>query len=632
MAAFASSTAVPCSRPSPVPLLSKASFPLGPARFLGRYARQKFALSMEVAPPISAPRGATGQTHARDTKTYDYVIIGGGAAGCVLANRLSEDSSKSVLLLEAGGTNASFYLHIPMGFPYLLGSVNDWAYVSQPEPNLKNRRLYFPRGKVVGGSHAISVMLYHRGDANDYDMHWPSSWSAKDVLPYFIKSETQRSRKLSPRYHGASGPLSVSDLPTPNPMSKAFIEAAAIAGLPQNNDFNDWDQSQSGVGLFQVTQRDGMRESPATAYLEPAKRRRNLTVHTNVTVERIHFTDPSNSQSSQQPIANAVSFVDNNCSRRKVNVAGEVLLAGGVYASPQLLMLSGIGPGKHLQSHGIPVVADIPEVGQNLQDHPAVMLSYLSKDPVRDKRYSWLYYTEQTGKTPSSILDYLIRGKGPLTSVMCEAGGFVKTNPYYDSCDLQLRFIPFFSEPDPYLSLADFASGGSYARNESNRPAGFTLQSVAARPRSRGSVQLASADVRDRVSISANWMSHPEDVSTLVQGVKLSRAIASKDPFAKYRGEERYPGASAVSDSDLEEYVKDSCHTANAMVGTCRMGDDANSVVDTALKVRGVSNLRVVDSSVMPTLPGGQSGAPTMMIAERAADMIKSDAALSSRK
>lgn len=581
---------------------------------------------MDVGPPVSAPRGATGQTHTKNARTYDYVIIGGGAAGCVLANRLSEDRSKSVLLLEAGGSNSSFYMHVPMGFPYLLGSKSDWAYVTQPEPTLNNRKLYFPRGKVIGGSHAISVMLYHRGDANDYDQHWPSSWSAKDVLPYFLKSEFQHTKNLNSEYHSTKGLLSVSDLPTPNPMSNAFVQAATLAGLPKNNDFNDWNQDQSGAGLFQVTQQDGTRVSPATAYLEPAKRRRNLTVQTNVIVERIHFSDPPSSASSRPPTANAVSFIDANSNRRTVNVAREVLLAGGVYASPQLLMISGIGPGKHLQSHGIPVIADIPEVGQNLQDHAAVMLSYLSKDPVGDKKYSWLYYSEQTGKNPMSLLNYVLRGKGPLTSVMCEAGGFVKTHPSYSSCDLQLRFIPFFSEPDPYFSLADFATGGGYAQNESNRPAGFTIQSVVARPRSRGSVQLVSSDVRDRVAITANWMSHHDDISTLVQGLKLSRTIASQEPFAQYRGEERYPGASATKDSDLEDYVRDSCHTANAMVGTCRMGDDAQSVVDPALKVRGVANLRVVDSSVMPTLPGGQSGAPTMMIAERAADLIRSDA------
>jgi fatty acid photodecarboxylase len=304
-----------------------------------------------------------------------------------------------------------------------------------------------------------------------------------------------------------------------------------------------------------------------------------------------------------------------------------VLLTAGVYASPQLLMLSGVGPAAHLAGHGIPVVADAPAVGQNLQDHAAVMLSYESRDPQKDKRRSGVFYTEATGRTPGSLLNYLFRGKGPLTSPMCEAGGFVKTDPAHDSCDLQLRFIPFFSEPDPYASLADFAQGGAYLSNKSNRPAGFTLQSVVARPRSRGTVALASADVRDRVSIAANWMSDAADMATLTAGLKLSRKVAAQAPFADYRGAERYPGAAASSDADLEAYVRDSCHTANAMVGTCRMGDDAGSVVDTELRVRGVANLRVVDSSVMPTLPGGQSGAPTMVIAERAADLIKQAAA-----
>lgn len=575
---------------------------------------------MDAKPSYDAPRGATGETFARPSETYDYVVVGGGAAGCVLANRLTEDRSKRVLLLEAGGEGGSFYGSVPLGFPYLLGSREDWAYVTQPEPALNGRRLYFPRGKKLGGSHAISVMLYHRGDAKDYDLHWPEGWKAEDVLPYFKKSEGQRAARCADSdAHGSSGPLSVSDLATTNPMSSAFIDAAQAAGLVENDDFNDWTRPQEGVGRFQVTQRDGLRVSPSTAYLEPAKRRKNLTVRTGVTVEKIHFETTGKAP----PTAVGVSFVDSASTRRTVSVTSEVLLTAGVYASPQLLMLSGVGPAEHLRSQGIDVVTDAQQVGQNLQDHAAAMLSFESRNPLADKKRSSVYYTEQTGKTAKSFLNYLFRGKGPLTSPMCEAGGFVKTDPAYDSCDLQLRFIPFFSEPDPYLSLSDFAQGGNYVSNRSKRPAGFTLQSVVARPRSRGSVSLTSADVRDRVSIAANWMDDPQDMATLVSGLKLSRQVAAQDPFSSYRGNERYPGSEATSDADLEQYVRDSCHTANAMVGTCRMGTDEASVVDEQLRVRGVANLRVVDSSVMPTLPGGQSGAPTMMIAERAADLIK---------
>jgi fatty acid photodecarboxylase len=404
-------------------------------------------------------------------------------------------------------------------------------------------------------------------------------------------------------------------------MTNAFVDAAADTGIARNPDFNNWNTPQDGVGRFQVTQRDGVRESPATAYLEPARRRKNLTVHTGVTVEKLHFSNLKR--------AEAVSYIDTATSvRYTVHAGREILLTAGVYASPQLLMLSGVGPATHLRDYGIPVVADAPNVGQNLQDHAAAMLSFTSHLPHQDKKKKLVYYTEQTGRSKRALANYLFRGKGPLTSPMCEGGGFVKTNPLYDSCDLQLRFLPFFSESDPYFALSDYTQGGNFSSNKSNRPAGFSLQSVCARPRSRGSVALTSPDIRDRIAISANWMSHPEDMATLVAGLHLSRKIAAQTPFDQYRGNEVYPGAEATTDADLEEYVRQSCHTANAMVGTCRMGDSAtDSVVDHNLCVRGVSGLRVVDASVMPTLPGGQSGAPTMMIAERAADLIKASAA-----
>lgn len=590
---------------------------------------------MHAAPAaaVSTDESAEGRTFSTAADTYDYVIVGGGAAGCVLANRLSEDRSKRVLLLEAGKADAAgLYGRIPIGFPYLLGSSSDWAYMTEPEPALGDRRLYFPRGKCLGGSHAISVMLYHRGDANDYDNTWPSTWSSEDVLPYFIKSETQRSQTIrgkqdSDRTHGFKGPLSVSDLATPNPMTSAFLDAAEAVGLPRNPDFNDWSHAQDGVGAFQVTQQDGTRVTPASAYLDPVRRRRNLTVLTDVIVERLHITPGG----SSGPVATGLSYIDKDSKRRTVAARNEIVLAAGVYATPQLLMVSGVGPGDHLSSHGIPVVADRQSVGQNLQDHAAVMHSYLSRDPMADKKRTDIFYTEASGKRLPTLLNYFFRGKGMLTTPMCEAGGFVKTDASYDSCDLQLRFIPFFSEPDPYLSLSDFAQGGTYIANKSNRPAGFTIQSVVARPRSRGFLKLRSPDVRDRVAIHANWMSHPEDMETLVSGLKLTREIASQAQFTDYRGKEGYPGADKVSDDELRQYIRDTCHTANAMVGTCSMGDSEESVVDPELRVRGIANLRIADSSVMPTLPGGQCGAPTMMIAERAADFIKAEASAASK-
>lgn len=559
------------------------------------------------------------------TKVYDYIIVGGGAAGCVLANRLSTDSSTKVLLLEAGPSNSTFHQSVPLGFPYLLGSPRDWAFVTEPEPNLHDRRLYFPRGKLLGGSHAISVMLYHRGHPSDYNQ-WTElgadAWGPDDVLPYFLRSESQRGSVPNPAAHGYSGPLAVSDLARLNPMSAAFIDAASSAAeLRKNPDFNDWNDAQTGVGPFQVTQRDGMRESPATSYLQPVRGRRNLTIESHTVVEQVHFD-----HGEGLPVATAVSFVDSKGRRYRVAARREIVLSAGVYASPQLLMLSGVGPAERLRQLGIPVVNDLPAVGQNLQDHPAAMVSFESKFPLADKKQSSVYYTERTGKNVGTLLNYIIRGKGPLTSPMCEAGGFVKTDPSLEAADLQLRFIPFVSEPDPYQSLADFAMGGGYMQNSSDRPAGFTLQSVAARPRSRGSVELRSTDVRDSMRIRGNWMSHEQDMKTLLHGLKLCRMIGNDDHLSNYRGKERHPGGETVTDDDLEQYIRETCHTANAMVGTCRMGTGDDAAVDPQLRVKGVSRLRVIDSSVMPTLPGGQSGAPTMMIAERGAEFVLADA------
>lgn len=609
---------------SPAPVLARASSCIATrsARPSHRPAGRRSSAPRAVATDPSSSAATT----PTNTEAFDYVIIGGGAAGCVLANRLSEDRKVSVLLLEAGGPPDDFYLHVPLGFPYLLGSSRDWAFVTEPEPQLGNRRLYFPRGRLLGGSHAISVMLYHRGDPADYRA-WESSgatgWGPEDVLPYFRRSERQTNRESDPEFHGFKGPLSVSDLAKLNPMSQAFIDAAQSAGgLQANGDFNDWSASQDGVGPFQVTQRAGVRESPATAYLAAASGRRNLTVRTGVTVERLQIDSTDDAGASVKPMATGAHYVDSDGRHHFVRAKSEVLLAGGVYASPQLLLLSGVGPASQLSTHDIPLVTDLAGVGQNLQDHPAAMLSYLSASPS-DKRRSGTFYTERTGRNLGTLLNYIFRGRGPLTSPMCEAGGFVRSDPELTSCDLQLRFIPFVSEPNPYESLADFARGGAYLRNRAQRPAGFTLQSVVARPRSRGSVELRSVDVRDSMRIRANWMSDERDMASLVAGIELCRKIARDDRFKDFRGAEKHPGGDVVSKADIEQYVRESVHTANAMVGTCRMGNDEEAVVTPDLKVRGVDRLRVVDSSVMPTIPGGQTGAPTMMIAEKAADLIQ---------
>eukprot|EP00182_Erythrolobus_australicus_P005396 CAMPEP_0185829888 /NCGR_PEP_ID=MMETSP1353-20130828/510_1 /TAXON_ID=1077150 /ORGANISM="Erythrolobus australicus, Strain CCMP3124" /LENGTH=680 /DNA_ID=CAMNT_0028527729 /DNA_START=64 /DNA_END=2106 /DNA_ORIENTATION=+ len=628
-------------------------------------AHRSGARILAVATPSSnkqAVPAAYGYTHDRQRKQYDYVIVGGGAAGCVLANRLSEDRNVSVLLVESGGKGDSLRVSIPLGFPYLPGSDIDYKYESEPESALFNRRIFFPRGHMLGGSHAMSVMLYHRGSAADYDgwvtEYGATGWSSEDVLPYFRKSahqtrkiehdrsssgdgkderqkRAQKKPTASSKFHAKGGPLTVSDLKCVNPLSNAFLEAAEQTGLPLNPDFNDWELDQSGIGTFQVTQRDGMRESPRTAYLQPVQgTRRNLTVMTGCTVERVMLDTDANGSAVE---ARGVMLLDRDQRKVVVEARREVILAAGSIATPQLLMLSGIGPRKDLEAVGIPVAIDSPGVGCNLQDQPAAMLSIESKQPYVDKRRSDLYYTEATGKSIRTLLRYLFLGSGPLTSPMCEAGGFVRSGASKagESCDLQLRFIPFVSEPDPYFSLGDFATGGAYLENKSNRPAGYTLQTVLARPKARGRVTLKSADVRDRPIIHANWLDNKQDMKAMVEGLKLCRKIASRAPLTAHAGAELYPGPEIQSDADIETYIRESCHTANAIVGTCRMGadDDEMAPLDAQLKVKGVRGLRVVDSSVMPTLPGGQAGAPTMMIAEKAADLIRAEhqAAIASR-
>jgi len=478
----------------------------------------------------------------------------------------------------------------------------------------------------------MSVMLYHRGDASDYQK-WSDSgadgWGPDDVLKYFRKSAHQ-SRRLndesaSKKYHSKGGPLSVSDLRCVNPLSKLFLESCHELGIPANSDFNNWDRSQEGVGLFQVTQRDGMRESPNSAYLSPIRNRRNLTVFTDSLVEKVLIDE-------QSKCAVGVSMLNSEQRRVVLNANREIILSAGSCATPQLLMLSGIGPRNELEKAGVKTIVDSPGVGLNLQDHPAAVLSYQTPSPYEDKKNSLLYYTERTGKSIPTLLKYLFMGNGPLTSPMCEAGGFIRSRKELESCDIQLRFVPFASEPDPYHSLGDFATGGSYIENKSNRPAGFTLQAVLARPESRGAIKLRSGDCRDRPIIEAGWLERERDVESLVYGLRMCRSIATRGPLKKHVGTELYPGLEAGVEPGskqetemLEAYVRDSCHTANALVGSCRMGADGDALapVDSKLRVKGVSNLRVIDSSVMPILPGGQTGAPTMMIAEKGADLIK---------
>jgi len=517
---------------------------------------------------------------------HDYVIVGGGSAGCVLARRLSDDPKTSVLLLEAGGPAAQREFVIPAAFSKLFRSVHDWAFYTDPQPHLGNRQLYWPRGKVLGGSSSINAMIYIRGHRQDFD-YWRNlgntGWGFNDVLPYFKKSENQT--RIDSEYHGHSGPLCVSDLRTVNPLSRAFVEAAAELGFPLNADFNG--AHQEGFGLYQVTQKRGKRCSAANAFLNPVRKRPNLTVHSGAHATRLLFegrraTGIGYLRSGKPEVARA---------RR------EILVCCGSVQSPQLLMLSGIGPADHLRSLGIPIVAELPGVGQNLQDHLFLAVAYQCKKPV----------TLDKVETLLNFLRYLAFKTGPLTSNVAESGGFLTVTPTAPAPDLQFHFGPVY-----YLNHG-------FTRPEGH---GFSIGPTLLRPKSRGRITLRSADPLAPPAIQPDYLAEESDVRVLVEGIRLARRFAQTKAFAKYCGGEHCPGAGTQSDDALAAYVRKSAETVYHPVGTCKMGSDATAVVDDHLRVHGIQGLRVVDASIMPTLIGGNTNAATIMIAEKAADLI----------
>lgn len=524
---------------------------------------------------------------------YDYIIVGAGSAGCVLANRLTEDPAIRVLLLEAGGRDSNQKIHTPVAFSKLFQTAYDWTYFTDPEPHLEGRKLYWPRGKVLGGSSSINAMIYIRGNPADYDC-WRElgneGWGYSDVLPYFKKSENQE--RGPSEYHGVGGPLNVADLRCINPICESFVTAAEQAGYPRNPDFNGG--SQEGFGFYQVTQIGGRRHSAAAAFLKPAMARRNLTVKTSVQVFGVLFEGKR---------ATGVSYQSPNGSIQ-ARAEREVILCAGAIGSPQMLMLSGVGGADHLRKFGIPVVCDLPGVGRNLQDHPAFPVAYDSKEPVS------LLNTEKIGP----LLRYLCFKDGPLTSNVAEAGGFVRTSGAVKMPDLQFHFA------------------GAYYRNHGLDPVkehGFTLGPTLVRPYSVGELRLRSGNPLDAPSIKANYLSEERDMEVLLTGLKLARELISLAPFDKYRSKETAPGKDIQSDDDLRKYIRRELHTLYHPVGTCKMGSDPAAVVDSRMRVRGVQGLRVVDASVMPVIVNGNTNAPTIMIAEKAADLIRGETTLS---
>lgn len=500
---------------------------------------------------------------------YDYVVIGAGSAGCVVANRLTEDSETTVLLLEAGGPDTKPEIHIPAEFPNLMGTEVDWAYFTQPEPELNGRKLFCPRGKVLGGTSSINAMVYMRGNRRDYDQ-WQAlgnpGWSYQDVLPYFKKSE--HSSRGASEFHGIGGLLSVTDPVAPSVVSHCFIEAAVAMGYGHNPDFNG--TYQEGAGLAQVNIKDGKRQSAAAAFLVPILNRPNLIAQTKALVTRLLFEGTRTV---------GVEYLHNG-TLHQVRVNQEVILSAGAFDSPKLLMLSGIGDAEHLRAFDIPIVVDLPGVGQNLQDHPQVHVAYTA--------------TQDLQIAP--------------TSNIAEAALFLHTDSRLDTVpSLQMHFGPVvWVQPE-------FARSGP----------GFTFAPSITHPHSRGSVSLRSASPLDPPVIRMNFLQSQEDMQILVEGIKIARRLADSGPFERFRGEEITPGATAIGDEAIRDYILKACDTDYHIVGTCKMGIDPMAVVDPQLRVYGVEGLRVVDASIMPTITTGNTNAPTIMIGEKAADLIK---------
>ena len=527
---------------------------------------------------------------------FDYVIVGAGSAGCVLANRLSADGKHSVLLLEAGPKDTNVWIHVPLGYGRLFKEKTvNWMYQTEPEPGLDGRQVFQPRGKVLGGSSSINGLLYVRGQHEDYD-RWRQrgndGWGYDDVLPYFRKAENQQHG--ADGFHGAGGPLPVSDLSYADPLSAAFIEAAAETGVPRNPDFNG--ATQEGAGYFQTTTRHGRRASTAVAYLRPAKGRTNLHIETSALAQRIVFDGRR---------AVAVEYRKQG-SLRTARARKEILVSSGAYNSPQLLQLSGVGPAELLRKHGIDVVLDAAGVGHDLQDHlqVRVVMRCTQRITLND-------VVNSPARKVLAGLRYAAFRTGPLSIAAGTSGAFFKTNPRLATPDVQIHFLPF-STDKMGEKLHSFS--------------GFTASVCQLRPESRGSLRIRSADPAAPPEIRINYLATEVDRTTNVEGLKILRRILRAPALKPYVVDEVDPGAKVSTDEDLLNYCRQRGSTIYHPTSTCRMGSDPLAVVDQRLRVRGLDGLRVVDASVMPDLVSGNTNAAIIMIAEKASDMILGDA------
>lgn len=524
------------------------------------------------------------------SKGYDFIIIGGGSAGSVLAARLSESADVNVLLLEAGGSDRHPFYHLPAGFAKMTKGIGSWGWDTVPQRHMQDKVFRYTQAKVIGGGSAINAQIYTRGNAQDYD-DWRQmgceGWGYDDVLPYFRKAEDNQTYDNA--YHGKGGPLGVSEPSAPLPICEAFFEAAAQLGIPRNMDVNG--ERQDGAAYYQLTQRNVRRSSAAMAYLAPNRHRRNLTVRLGAQVRRLIV---------ESGRATGVELTDGT----RLSADREVILSSGAIGSPRLLQLSGIGPADHLSALGIAVIQDQPQIGENLQDHLDLYCISELSGPYSYDRYAKPHWAALAG------LQYLLSRKGPVASSLFETGGFWYVDPDARSPDIQL-----------HLGLGTGIEHGVAAMPKG----GVTLNSCYLRPRSRGTVRLQSADPADAPLIDPNYLQDPMDREMSIRGLKLTQAILSQPALKPFILAERLPGPDARTDEDYFNFICTHSKTSHHCAGTCRMGVDAGAVVDLRLRFNGIQGLRVVDNSIMPTVISSNTNAAAIMIGEKASDMIKAD-------